>query len=141
MNGTTTQIGRYGEDIAAAHLIENGFTVIERNVRQGHNEIDIIAENERYILFVEVKTRSCIDPSVPSPYGRPSRAVTQEKRRHTLMAARMYLRAHPQGDKIPRMDVIEIYLKRENGDTPRVLKLNWIPNAYRKNDSYRKDQL
>jgi len=132
MNGTTTQIGRYGEDIAAAHLIENGFSITLRNYHQGHNEIDIIAENDRYIIFVEVKTRSCIDPSVPSPYGRPSRAVTMEKRRRTLTAARMYLHTHPQVDKIARMDVIEIYLKREINEQPHVLKLNWIPNAYRK---------
>ena len=49
MNGNTTQIGRYGEDLAAAHLIEQGFSITRRNFRVGHNEIDIIAENETHI--------------------------------------------------------------------------------------------
>ena len=37
MKGTTTQIGRYGEDLAAAHLIRNGFTVVRRNFRVARN--------------------------------------------------------------------------------------------------------
>lgn len=132
MNGTTTQIGRYGEDVAAAHLREQGYTVLLRNYRQGHNEIDIIAQNDTHILFVEVKTRSCADPTVPSRYGRPARAVTQTKRAHTIEAARAYLHEHPQTDRIARMDVIEVYLQPSNGARPRVLRLNWIPNAYRR---------
>ena len=131
MRGTTTQIGRYGEDLAAAHLIEHGFTVIRRNYRVSRNEIDIIAENEEYILFVEVKTRSALGTDIPSRYGRPSRAVTYEKRERTLYAARAYLRAYPT-TKCPRMDVIELYLQQDQSAAPRLLKLNWIKNAYRK---------
>lgn len=131
MKGTTTQIGRYGEDLAAAHLIQHGFTVTRRNFRVSNNEIDIIAEDERYILFVEVKTRSCLDPALPSRYGRPARAVDQGKRQRTLWAARVYLREHPT-EKIPRMDVMELYLKQEDSSAPRLLKLDWIQNAYRK---------
>ena len=131
MRGTTTQIGRYGEDLAAAHLIEHGFTVIRRNYRVSRNEIDIIAENEEYILFVEVKTRSALSIDIPSRYGRPSRAVTYEKRERTLYAARAYLHTHPT-DKRPRMDVIELYLRQNPSAAPELLKLNWIPNAYRK---------
>ena len=131
MRGTTTQIGRYGEDLAAAHLIENGFTVIRRNYRISRNEIDIIAENEEYILFVEVKTRSALSTDIPSRYGRPSRAVTYEKRERTLYAAHAYLRTHPT-EKRPRMDVIELYLQQTQSAAPKLLKLNWIQNAYRK---------
>ncbi|MBQ7320849.1 MAG: YraN family protein [Clostridia bacterium] len=131
MKGTTTQIGRYGEDLAAAHLIRNGFTVVRRNFRVARNEIDIIAENDGYLLFVEVKTRSAPDERTPSRYGRPSRAVTYDKRDRTLYAARAYLRDHPT-KKIPRMDVMELYLQQEDNAVPRLLKLNWIQNAYRK---------
>ena len=131
MKGSTTQIGRYGEDLAAAHLIEHGFTVTRRNYRVSRNEIDIIAENAEYILFVEVKARSAVGPDTPSRYGRPSRAVTYEKRERTLYAARAYLHAHPT-EKRPRMDVIELYLQQTPSAAPRLLKLNWIQNAYRK---------
>ena len=131
MRGTTTQIGRYGEDLAAAHLIEHGFTVTRRNYRVGRCEIDIIAENEKYILFVEVKTRSTVDPTVKSQYGRPGRAVTYDKKERTLTAARIYLRDHPT-QKWARMDVMELYLKQGDSTVPQLLKLEWIQNAYRK---------
>ena len=131
MKGTTTQIGHYGEDLAAAHLIQNGFQIVRRNYRVSHNEIDIIAENEGYLIFVEVKTRSVLGADIPSRYGRPSRAVTYEKRERTLYAARSYLRSHPT-EKRARMDVIEIYLQSAPNGAPQMLKLNWIQNAYRK---------
>ena len=131
MRGTTTQIGRYGEDLAAAHLIRQGFTITRRNFRIGRNEIDIIAENAEYILFVEVKARSVLSADAPNPYGRPSRAVTYDKQRRTLSAARNYLIRHPT-HKRPRMDVIELYLKQTDSSAPQLLKLEWIQNAYRK---------
>ena len=131
MKGTTTQIGRYGEDLAAAHLIENGFTVTRRNYRVGRCEIDIIAENDKYILFVEVKTRSTIDPNLQSLYGRPGRAVTHDKKERTLIAARTYLRDHPT-QKWARMDVMELYLRQGDSALPQLLRLEWTPNAYRK---------
>ena len=131
MRGTTTQIGRYGEDLAAAHLIEHGFTITRRNYRVGRCEIDIIAENEKRIIFVEVKTRSTVDPNLKSLYGRPGRAVTYDKKVRTLAAARSYLHTHPT-QKWARMDVMELYLKQESSAIPQLLKLEWIQNAYRK---------
>lgn len=131
MRGTTTQIGRYGEDLAAAHLIEHGFTITRRNYRVGRCEIDIIAENEKHIIFVEVKTRSTVDPNLKSLYGRPGRAVTYDKKVRTLAAARSYLHTHPT-QKWARMDVMELYLKQESSAIPQLLKLEWIQNAYRK---------
>lgn len=131
MNHTTTQLGRYGEDLAAAHLIEQGFTITRRNYRVARNEIDIIAENSEYILFVEVKARSTIGLEHPSKFGRPSHAVTYEKRARTLYAARSYLHTHPT-NKCARMDVIELYLKQDPLHAPTLLSLNWIQNAYRK---------
>lgn len=133
MNGNTTQIGRYGEDLAAAHLIEQGFSITRRNFRVGHNEIDIIAENETHIIFVEVKSRSVIDPDHHSRYGRPGRAVTYGKKERTLAAARYYLHTHPVA-KRARMDVIELYLKKSENENhvPKLLKLVWTKNAYRK---------
>lgn len=140
MRGTTTQIGRYGEALAAAHLIGQGFTVTRRNYRAGHNEIDLIVENEDYILFVEVKTRSTVGPDIKSQYGRPSRAVTYDKQKRTLDAARVYLHSHPTS-KRPRMDVIELYLKQDDSAAPTLLKLEWIQNAYRKQSRFPKGTL
>jgi putative endonuclease len=50
-------LGRRGEELAAAHLRELGFTTLARNVRTRHGEIDLIAFDGRALVFAEVKTR------------------------------------------------------------------------------------
>jgi putative endonuclease len=50
-------LGRQGEDLAAAHLRGLGFSVLGRNERTRHGEIDLIAFDGRTLAFVEVKTR------------------------------------------------------------------------------------
>ena len=49
--------GKWGEDVAANYLLENGFEILARNWRHGHKEIDIIAQRNGALYFVEVKTR------------------------------------------------------------------------------------
>ena len=51
-------LGARGEELAAGYLRQHGYTIRDRNWRSGRTEIDIIAENSEYIVFVEVKTRS-----------------------------------------------------------------------------------
>lgn len=101
----TRQTGRQGENAACDWLTKNGYTVINRNYTTPHGEIDIIAEDEKYIIFVEVKYRK--NSVNLAKFGRPVRAVTKEKQRHVIYAAKCYLnKFKPQ--KQPRMDVIEI---------------------------------
>lgn len=123
----TTQIGRLGERLAAKYLKQNGYKILEANKRQSHNEIDLIATDSQYIVFVEVKARST-DTSLNLPYGSPASAVTKAKQARTLQAAMAYLASHPS-QKQPRMDVIEVYLDKA---THRPLKINHIENAYAK---------
>lgn len=49
--------GKWGEDVAADYLMERGFEIVERNWRHGRKEIDVIAQREGKLYFVEVKTR------------------------------------------------------------------------------------
>ena len=51
----TRQTGRQGENAACNWLIKNNYDIIQRNFTSPHGEIDIIAENDKYIVFVEVK--------------------------------------------------------------------------------------
>lgn len=125
----TVDIGRLGEDQAARFLKKNKFKIIERNLHVSHNEIDIIAvsKKQRIIAFVEVKART-VDKDLYSPFGTPASAVTKEKQRRTIEAARGYLRSNEKYfDFQPRFDVLEIYLDRED---MRVLKINHIENAF-----------
>ena len=125
----TVDIGRLGEDQAARFLKKNKFKIIERNLHVSHNEIDIIAvsKKQRIIAFVEVKART-VDKDLYSPFGTPASAVTKEKQRRTIEAARGYLRSNEKYfDFQPRFDVLEIYLDRED---MKLLKINHIENAF-----------
>lgn len=125
----TTEIGKIGEKLAAKYLKRNGYKIIERNSRQSHNEIDIIAANRNYLVFVEVKTRSVNKDDIFSPYGVPADAVTPAKQRRTVSAAQSYIfnNTSKHTKKQPRMDVIEVYLSKE---TKKLIKINHIIDAF-----------
>ena len=120
----TTDIGRYGENVATEFLKSNNYKIREQNYRASHNEIDIIAENKKYIIFVEVKTRTVV-PNSRFEYETPASAVTFAKQKRILLAAQSYLNSHPI-KKSPRLDVIEIYLS-QNGE---ILKINHMEDAF-----------
>ena len=103
----TTEIGAIGEALAAEYLKNKGFSIVARNFRTRHLEMDLICENETHLLFVEVKTRT--DTGAVSKYGRPAAAVDAKKRQHLTDAAMDYLRMNPTSKK-PRIDVLEVYL-------------------------------
>ncbi len=98
--------GVAGEDAACGLLRQSGYGIRERNYRAAHDEIDIIAENDQYIVFVEVKTRTAVPHTA---YGRPAAAVTAKKRARLARAAQAYIRSHPS-TKFYRFDVVEVLL-------------------------------
>ena len=106
------EVGRAGEDFACRYLLSCGYFILERNYRSGHLETDIICENETHILFVEVKSR--VETGRPSRYGRPGSACDFKKRQNLIQCAQDYLRKHKTNKK-PRIDVIEVYLRRVSG--------------------------
>jgi len=126
---TKKQIGDYGEKLAVRYLRFHGYTVKERNWRTGHMELDIIASTWREIVFVEVKTRTYTKDSLQSA-PPPKHSVHAEKQRLTRQAARRYLYQNPT-KKQPRMDVIEIWLLKENDSSKiKVAKIHHIKAAY-----------
>lgn len=126
---TTKEIGDFGERMAVRYLRLHGYTVKERNWRSGHMEIDIIAANFSTIAFVEVKARTYTKDTLDSA-PPPGNAVKSEKQRLTRQAAKNYLWQHPT-KKQPRMDVIEVWLMRnEKNDKTKVVKINHMKAAY-----------
>ena len=122
-------IGRYGEEEARKFLKKAGYKIVASNKRESHKEIDIIATDKEYIAFVEVKTRS-VEDDLYNPYGTPASAVTKRKQNNLISAARAYLRENPT-DKQPRMDVVEVWLVRdEMTEKTKVVKINHIKAAY-----------
>lgn len=78
-------LGQTGENLAVKHLLESGYKVRHRNWKSGKNEIDIIAENHDFIIFIEVKTRS------ENFLLEPSLAVNAQKQRTIIFAADSYI--------------------------------------------------
>ena len=115
--------------MAVRYLRFRGYTVKERNWRSGHAEIDIIAVNLSSIAFVEVKTRTYTQDNIDLA-PPPGNAVKSEKQRLTRQAAKDYLWKHPT-KKQPRMDVIEVWLVRDEAtNKTKVAKINHIKAAY-----------
>lgn len=129
----TAFIGRFGENIAEKLLRKKGYKILGRNYRVGKNEIDIIAENKEYTVFVEVKTRSehCV---YGFEYGNPADAVDIPKQRRTAAAADAYLykrNGYDEHDRMVRFDIIEVYLRHRRFSTrPSVIKVEHIEDAF-----------
>ncbi len=121
-------LGKLGEEAAAQLYIKAGYRVVERNRHESHNEIDLIAENDTSLVFVEVKTRTQ-HPGVRSRFGRPALAVDAGKRHRTVLAAESYLRTHPT-DRQPRIDVVEVYIGKSPDGTPTILSVLSFRNAF-----------
>jgi putative endonuclease len=107
--------GMLGEGAVCEYLSSQGYTVISRNFRAAHGEIDIIAKEGDRTVFVEVKTRT----SAFSKYGRPSNAVTLKKRQNFVSAVKEYQRLHKESEKC-RIDVIEVYLINGNAEIKHI---------------------
>ncbi len=95
---------KQGENLAARHLKRAGYRILERNVRLGRFEVDIIARDGDTICFVEVRTRATGDP-VP-----PEDTIRARKCSHLRAAARAYIALHPDPEAYYRFDVVGIVL-------------------------------
>ena len=122
----TVEIGRIGEKYAEKHLKRSGYKIVDKNVHASHNEIDIIARNKEFIVFVEVKARS-VDIGLEFDYVSPASAVTEGKQQRTIRAAKAYLLNGKYCGLQPRFDVIEVYLDKKD---KKMIKINHIENAF-----------
>ena len=99
----TRDRGIAGESAAAAYLQGKGFVIVERNYRTRYGEIDIIAKNDEFLLFVEVKTRK------NAVFAAASEHVTSGKIRRVRTTAEIWLSERDGQELTPRFDVIEVY--------------------------------
>jgi putative endonuclease len=90
-----------GEALAKDYLIKKGYRILETDYSTSYGEADIIAEKQRVVVFVEVKSRSSLS------YGNPSEAVTRAKVGKYVMLASDYMRRFASGFNV-RFDIIEV---------------------------------
>lgn len=101
-------------------LKSKGNAIIARNFRTRHGEIDIIAADDEYIMFIEVKAKKSDD------FGAPREVVDLRKQQKICKTAAIYL-AENLHDLQPRFDVAEVYINHENDVISRI---NYIKNAF-----------
>ena len=117
------KLGIKGERFTVRFLKKNKYKILLRNFTSHFGEIDIIAHDDKYIIFVEVKTRS---GNIMLP---PGSAVNYKKQKRIINTAQYFLRKYKTDLKI-RFDIAEVTF-----DSKRKMKMNYIENAfYNKND-------
>jgi putative endonuclease len=99
------ELGKKGEELAANYLEEEGYKILHRNWRFGKDELDIIAETEKFIVFVEVKSRST------AYFGDPEDAVDKQKQRFMVRAADAYVN-QKSIDLEVRFDIVSIIFEK-----------------------------
>ena len=97
----TTELGVLGETLAERHLLKNGYTILDKNIRFKKWEVDIVAMDGEKLVIVEVKTRQTAE------IGEPWRAVTRSKQRQIIKVADHYIQTR-NIDRETRFDVISI---------------------------------
>ena len=118
---STKQDGDWGEALAAEYLEAHGCRIVEREWRCRFGEIDLIAEKDGMLLFVEVKLRSNLR------YGMPREYVTAKKQEKLRAAALLYLSMHGL-DAPARFDVAEVYTDAHH--SARATRIEYIENAF-----------
>ena len=125
------KIGNIGEKFAARLLKKEGYKILERNYVAFDSEIDIICENKTELSFVEVKTRTQGNGNPRE--RRPASAVTPDKQRKIISAAKYYLGTH-RCEKRVSLDIVEVYLNAD-GKPERAVH---IENAFNRNTANEK---
>lgn len=115
-------LGIDGENIATKYLIDRGYSILKRNFRNGHAEIDIIAQLNTQLVIVEVKTRNT------SKYGNPEQSVSSKKQQLLAQAAEAYLLQNDL-DLIVRYDIISITKNQYKTEITHFVDAFW-PGLY-----------
>jgi putative endonuclease len=113
------ETGMIGEDLACDFLGNNGYKIIDRNFRCSSGEIDIIAQHQNTLVFVEVRTKSS------RQFGSPEESITPIKMEHLRNVAAFYRQSHNNLPESWRIDVIAI----EMNGRGRVSRIELIENA------------
>ena len=116
------KFGDKGENLVTEYLRKEGFVISARNYSCRYGEIDIVAENNELILFVEVKTRS----EKSAEYIKPYESVNGAKQQRIIATAEYYIVSNRVLLQ-PRFDVAEVVVL---GDDFKTATLNYIENAF-----------
>lgn len=115
----TRELGKEAEQQACRYLQQQGLRIVQQNYYCRFGEIDIVAQHQNYLVFVEVRYRQ------GSQFGSAAESVTVHKQRRLLTAARSYLSKRVKYEPPCRFDVIEVV-----GQPGEKWQFNWLKNAF-----------
>ena len=107
------EVGKLGEKTARKFLKKRGYRIRETGFRCPHGEIDIVAQQKDYLVFVEVRTKSSLD------FGTPEESITQAKKKKLIASALTYINTNQKLPSLWRIDVVAIELD-DRGKTRRI---------------------
>ena len=111
MSAATQAFGEIGERVAERWLRRKGWRIMQRRFRSGHRDIDLVAERDGLVAFVEVKARKGAE------FGGPVEAVNWRKQRELTRSAHVWISRHGRPSDSYRFDVIGVLVA---GSTVRV---------------------
>jgi len=112
-------LGSWGEKIAVGYLKKHGYQIVETNFRCRQGEIDIIAQDNEYLVFIEVRTRKGYG------FGTPEESVNVTKQKKLVSLAFAYLQTHRNHSSLWRFDVVAVELDRKG----KIARLELIQDA------------
>lgn len=113
----SSNVGKDGEELAAAFLNRLGYKILQRNFHSRFGEIDIIAKDKSQVIFVEVKSRKTFG------FGQPIEAINLKKLNGLIKTGQYYLLINNIGNADYRFDAIEVFLNNSGLD-----KINHVKN-------------
>jgi putative endonuclease len=113
MRTSRQSLGKHGEAIAAEYLKNKGYSILETNWRSPYGEIDLVANQDGVLTFVEVKTRA------NKSFGPPEVSITPRKLEHMRKAAECYMQEHL--DYINEWQIDAIAIEVRTGGLPPLI--------------------
>jgi putative endonuclease len=111
-------LGQAGELVAERWLRRQGWRVLQRRFRSGHRDIDLVAEREGLVAFIEVKARR------GSRFGDPVQAVNWRKQRELARSASVWIDRHGRPGEHYRFDVIGVLMEG------KAVRVRHVENAF-----------
>lgn len=96
------ELGNTGERLACGALKKKGYLIIEKNYRCRYGEIDIIARQKDFLVFVEVRSKS------DNSFGTPEESITTQKKQKLISTALEYINSHKDTPPDWRIDFVAI---------------------------------
>ncbi|MDY7019447.1 MAG: YraN family protein [Chloroflexota bacterium] len=107
------EVGKLGEKLAQKFLKRKGYRILETGFRCREGEIDIIAQQKDYLVFVEVRTKSNLR------FGTPEESITHKKKEKVITSALTYISTHQNIPSLWRIDVVAIEIDQK-GKSKRI---------------------